>query len=156
MTKLTTTTTGAEATAAHLARLPQIAAEAQHVVIGRLGNRYLLALREATPVGKGERPGGLRAAYTAEESYGAGGATYRIRNASPVLRYVIHGRGPVRAIRAKALRFVIGGVVFFRRSVGPVAPNDFPARVAAAMQGEIAAARAELPGLIVRNYGGGL
>jgi hypothetical protein len=149
------TTTGADEAAAHLARLPQIAAAAQHVVIKRLGDRYLLALKEATPMGHGERPGGLRAAYQTEESYGGGGAVYRIRNASPALRYVIHGRGAVHVIRAKALRFVIDGQVFFRRAVGPVAPNDFPARVAAQMQGEIAAAKAKLPGLIVRSYGGG-
>jgi hypothetical protein len=155
MTEISTTTTGVEHLAQHLAKLPQAAAAAQHTVVKALGDRYVLALKEATPQGHGEQPGRLRSAYETEEAYSAEGAHYRIVNKAPHLRYVLEGRGEVHAVNAKALRFVIDGVVFFRRSVGPAAPNDFPSRVAAQMQGEVAAAKAQLPGLIVRMYGGG-
>lgn len=35
------------------------------------------------------------------------------------------GRGPVFAKKAKALRFKVGGVVVFRKSVGPAAANRY-------------------------------
>ena len=35
------------------------------------------------------------------------------------------GRGPVKAKKAKALRFMIGGRVFFRKSVGPAKANPY-------------------------------
>lgn len=35
------------------------------------------------------------------------------------------GRGPVVAKNAKALRFKVGGVVVFRKRVGPAAPNRY-------------------------------
>ncbi len=40
-------------------------------------------------------------------------------------QYVEYGRGPVRAINAKALRFIINGEVIFRKSVGPMAAQPF-------------------------------
>ena len=42
---------------------------------------------------------------------------------------VREGRGPVHAIKAKALHFFIGGQEFFRKSVGPAAPNPYHIRV---------------------------
>ena len=47
-------------------------------------------------------------------------------------RWVNDGRGPVVAIRARALRFVIDGQVFFRRSVGPSRPVRYAERGLAA------------------------
>lgn len=44
---------------------------------------------------------------------------------------VREGRGPVHAIKAKALHFFIGGQEFFRKSVGPAAPNPYHLRVLA-------------------------
>lgn len=45
--------------------------------------------------------------------------------ALPYARYVIEGRGPVRARRAKALRFYDAyGKVVFRKSVGPAPSHD--------------------------------
>ncbi|MFA5429847.1 MAG: hypothetical protein WC329_01655 [Candidatus Omnitrophota bacterium] len=38
---------------------------------------------------------------------------------------VRNGRGPVFAKKAKALHFFIGGEEFFRKSVGPAAPNPY-------------------------------
>jgi hypothetical protein len=45
------------------------------------------------------------------------------------LYIVREGRGPVKAIRAKALHFFIGDQEFFRKSVGPAAPNPYHIRV---------------------------
>lgn len=45
--------------------------------------------------------------------------------------WVREGRGPVRAIRAKALHFFIDGQEFFRKSVGPSKPNPYHKRVLA-------------------------
>jgi hypothetical protein len=39
--------------------------------------------------------------------------------------YIEYGRGPVYAKKAKALRFVINGVVFFRKSVKASKPRPF-------------------------------
>lgn len=45
--------------------------------------------------------------------------------AMPYASFVEEGRGPVTVVNAKALRFVIGGQVFFRRSVGPARAFPF-------------------------------
>src|SRR5690349_9662660 len=82
--------------------------------------RYQIALRDATPKGRGERPGRLKAAWQVEDR----GDMQRVHNDAPHLRYVILGRGPIVA-KGRALRFVIDGRVFFRKRVGPAAANDF-------------------------------
>ena len=46
---------------------------------------------------------------------------------------VREGRGPVFAVRAKALHFWIGGKELFRKSVGPAAPNPYHIRVLSAL-----------------------
>lgn len=48
-----------------------------------------------------------------------------IDNSKEYAQYVEYGRGPVRAVNAKALRFVIDGQVFFRKSVGPMKAQPF-------------------------------
>jgi len=53
------------------------------------------------------------------------------------LYIVREGRGPVRAIKAKALHFFIGNKEFFRRSVGPAAPNPYHLRVLAQLMPSI-------------------
>ena len=40
-------------------------------------------------------------------------------------QYLEYGRGPVTAIKAKALRFIINGEVIFRKSVGPMKAQPF-------------------------------
>jgi hypothetical protein len=43
--------------------------------------------------------------------------------------YIVReGRGPVHAKKARALHFFIGGQEFFRKSVGPAAPNPYHRR----------------------------
>ena len=44
-------------------------------------------------------------------------------DAIPYARFVIEGRGPLRAKRAKALHFWLDGKEFFRKSVGPAPPH---------------------------------
>jgi hypothetical protein len=83
--------------------------------------RYQIGLRDATPRGRGERPGRLKAAWQIDEQTDA----FRVHNDAPHLRYVILGRGPVVAPPGKVLRFVDNGRVFFRKRVGPAAANDF-------------------------------
>lgn len=132
----------------------QDATEPQRAVVKRLGDKYIAVLKEETPKGRGEQPGALRAGYEDEQDYGVTRASYRIRNRVAYLRWVLKGRGRVVAKKGRALRFVIDGKVFFRRSVGPAKANNFPSRAKQRMQGDIAEARRELPRLIVRQYRG--
>lgn len=48
-----------------------------------------------------------------------------VDNKKDYAEYIEFGRGPVTAIHAKALRFVIGGEVIFRKSVGPAKAQPF-------------------------------
>ena len=48
-----------------------------------------------------------------------------IDNTKEYAQYVEYGRGPVYAVNAKALRFVINGEVLFRKSVGPMKAQPF-------------------------------
>lgn len=138
-------------TAERMRTMPDRALQAEIEIIKALGDRWLLMLQDETPRGEGETSGALAGNYQTEESAGAGGVEYHIYNLTPYLRYVLKGRGPVYAINAKALRFVINGQVFFRRSVGPAEANDFPSRVRSAMQDDIAAAKQQIANLIVRS-----
>ena len=146
-------TTGTPDVIAGLRRM-QDATEPQRQVVRRLGDRYVAVLKEETPKGRGENPGTLRAGYEDDQSYTATRGSYRIRNRVPHLRWVLKGRGPVVAKKSKALRFVIDGRVFFRRSVGPAKANNFPPRARRRMQGDIDGAGREIAGLIVRQYRG--
>jgi len=137
-----------------LGRAQQMAGAIQQDEIHKLGTRYLARLKEETPLGKGENPGRLLAGYQTEETYTATTARFRITNTTPHLKYVLKGRGPVTVKRAKALRFVISGRVFFRRSVGPAAPNRFDQRVRAEMQPEIRAVGLNIRTRIVAAYRG--
>lgn len=154
MSEFIVTITGIPSVVSGLQRMQQQAGEIQRDEVRRLGGKYLAVLRAETPIGRGLNPGRMRADYRTTMASTPMGATYRIVNQNMAIGYVVRGRGPVRAIHARALRFVINGVVFFRRSVGPVAPNNFPERAKQAMQGEIAGAGARIAGRIVRAYRG--
>lgn len=138
-----------EAVQKRIDALPTAAARAQATTVHRLGARYLSVLQAETPV----RSGKLRAAYQVAERSTNLEAEYRITNETEYLKWVVKGRGPVVAKRAKALRFVIGGKVLFRRRVGPAKANPFPTRAATAMRAIITQAVADLPTVIIRNYG---
>lgn len=82
-------------------------------------------LRKHTPIGRGPRKGNLRRNYQTDVHATGDGASGSITNTTPYLRYVLEGRGPVVATRAKALRFVIDGRVFFRKRVKAAKANPF-------------------------------
>lgn len=116
----------------------QEAIAAQTVAVGAFGRAYRDELVLQTPRGKGEADGRKRLFESYETSEDTDGttATYRISNRAPWLAYVLNGRGPVEAKRAKALRFVISGVVIFRRRVKSAPANNFPVRVKQTMDAQ--------------------
>jgi hypothetical protein len=71
-----------------------------------------------------------------------------VRWLAPYAKWVAYGRGPVVAKRAKALRFEIDGVIFFRKRVGPAPAQRFNerglARAIPAIEGEFRAAMARI------------
>ena len=150
----TITESGLSERIAALQRMRNEATDAQQTVIRPLGVAYRDALITATPRGRGEERGKrLYESYDTDETSSGNRVTYTITNKAPQLTYVLRGRGPVVAKRARALRFVIDGRVFFRRRVGPAAANNFPPKARAAMQGEINAAPAQMARAIIQRYG---
>jgi len=61
--------------------------------------------------------GGLKRGMRGRVTPTRGGGRLRLTNSAKHAPYIEFGRGPVVAKRAKALRFVIGGVVFYRKRV---------------------------------------
>lgn len=110
----------------------RIQAEALH----KFGEAYRDELVKETPRGEGEASGRKRLyeSYETTETASATSAEYRIRNRAPFLKYVLKGR-PAVVAKGRALRFVIRGVVFFRKRVKAAPANDYPARVKATMRG---------------------
>lgn len=114
-----------------LRHLPEMAQGVQAEQLKKIGSLYRDELIKATPRGE-SRGGGSQAlykSYRTDFTTSGNTSTYRITNRVKHLRYVLHGRGPVVAKRGKALRFVIGGKVFFRKRVKGVLPNRFDQRV---------------------------
>lgn len=137
-----------------LRAIPTLAEEGQRFVIQPLGDAYLQALVAETPRGQGENRGQrLAESYEVDQSYSTSASQYRIRNHAPQLDYVIKGRGPIVA-RGRALRFMIGGRVFFRKRVGPVEPNNFPIRVQRVMQPHVDGAGHQIAEYIIRRFRG--
>lgn len=128
---------------------PQRAEAALGPIVQRVGTSYLQAFKDATPRGKGEQRG-TRLVDSYQTT--ASGLTYRITNRAPQLRYVLRGRPAVVATRARALRFVIGGVVFFRRRVKAAPANNFPPVVRRQMAGEIRQARTDAARAVRRAF----
>lgn len=127
-------TTGIAPLVAALSRVSGDAAAIQQRALAPAGDAYLAALQAATPVGQGKTRGKrLRDSYKTKQQYSASGGVYTIQNKKPYLKWVLNGRPAIEA-KGKALRFVIGGTVFFRRRVGPAAANPFDQRVRREMQ----------------------
>jgi hypothetical protein len=122
-------TDGVDEQIARLRRIDANAPRAQAAEIRPVGTQYLATLRRHTP----RRSGQLQDAYTTDETMTATSATFTIENTTPYIGFVVRGRGPVVATRAKALRFTIGGRVLFRMRVGPAKANPFVDRTIAAM-----------------------
>ena len=107
-----------------------------------LGRRVMAALQDEAPVRTGRLKKGIR--FNTRES--GREVTVRVTSEAWYTDLVIHGRGPVVAIHAKALRFEPGppGSGFiFRKRVGPSKPNPFHRRAFAKLGDEprLAAAR---------------
>lgn len=124
-----------------LAQLTPRAEAAQRDVLRRFGDDVVSVLISRTPVGeapaKGKR---LWQNYQQARRDVGGGHEVRITNPTPYLRWVLRGRGPVVA-RGRALRFVIGGRVIYRKRVGPARANPYHRPVIAqakAMAGDVA------------------
>lgn len=71
------------------------------------------------------RTGHLRRSLVSRVVAMTGQVVGRVGTNVPYARIVHEGRGPVHAKRARYLRFVIDGVVYFRKSVGPAKANPF-------------------------------
>jgi Bacteriophage HK97-gp10, putative tail-component len=69
-------------------------------------------------------------------TYKDGNGTQIVDNSKDYAQYLEYGRGPVTAIKAKALRFVINGEVIFRKSVGPMKAQPFVKESIAASNGQ--------------------
>lgn len=131
---LTVQVKGVDETITRLRRAEAAGHASQREGVRALGEKHVKLLRDATPIGQGEDRGKrLRDSY--DLTFAEGGATvgYRITNDTPYLRYVLKGRGPVVA-KKRALRFVIGGKVFYRKRVGPARANRFDQPVRAQIQ----------------------
>jgi hypothetical protein len=148
--------TGLNEAIAGFRRMQSATPEAQRAEVRRLGDKHLAMLKAAAPLGKGENPGALRAGFelTFQDSGTAIG--YRISNKVAHLKYILRGRPAVHAKKGKALRFVIAGRVFYRKSVGPAAPNRFDQPVRQQMQPEIHGAGLRIRTRVVAAYKGGV
>lgn len=110
----------AEARANH--RFKNQTGDLERSIIGRLtGNRTSVG----TSRGRARGIGGRDDSTSLDDNDGA--QLGEIAATMPYASYVENGRGPVVAKKARFLRFVIDGVVFFRKRVGPAAPRPFMA-----------------------------
>ena len=154
MITFTTKVTGINEVISGLHRAIAEGPNAQAAEIRTLGEKHIALMKDATPIGRGEpHSPRLRDNYRLDFHFGST-VGYKLTNDAPYLPFVLRGRGPVTATRAKALRFVIGGQVFFRKSVGPAAPNRFDQQVRAQVQIEAHQAGLNIRTRIVRAYRG--
>jgi phage gpG-like protein len=105
-------------------------------------NRLTIAGARASQGKVGVKTGTLRRSLTHQPATFAGGVARGAFGSNvPYARVHNDGRGPVVA-RGRALRFTIGGVVIFRKSVGPAKGRRYmeagAAEVRRRMPGEIA------------------
>lgn len=89
---------------------------------------YAEALRNATPKGQGQRPGGLRFGWRVRAVSIGGQPGRLIYNAHGYLKVVLEGRGAIdqkATGRSRPLHFWAGGKEFYRWRVGPAKANPF-------------------------------
>lgn len=109
------------------ARATQEVTDATREELRGLGQKAVGLLQDEAPV----RTGRLRKGIRYNTSMRPKGLRLNITSEAPYTKYVIHGRGPVVAKRAKALRFEPGppGSGFiYRKRVGPAKANPFQER----------------------------
>ena len=89
---------------------------------------------------KGNAPvktGTLRRSITTRARGFAGGAEAIVGTNVPYARWVEEGRGPVVPVRARVLRFEIGGKVIFTRRAGPAAGRWYMRKAFQSSRGQV-------------------
>ena len=103
-----------------------------------------LALERAAKAAAPVKTGTLRRSITSTVSASARSYIARVGTNVPYAIYVEEGRGPIVAGPGKVLRFEIGGVVFFRKRVGPARAQPFMKNALIANQAAIVREFAEV------------
>lgn len=112
----------AHAFAGKLAGAQQVVQREMIAATNRLTLQGVAFAMQATPV----RTGHLRRSNAAEPAtFGGGVVTGKYGNATPYAPPVEFGRRGFSAGPGKVLRFVVGGQVLYRKSVGPAAARPF-------------------------------
>lgn len=104
------------------------------------GKIYKEKLADYSPVGKGEKPGKLKAGWKVKRISSGGTASRNIYNTQRYLKWVLKGRPAIDQRgkpNAKRLRFVVSGVVIYRWKVKKAEANPFHLRAAVAARREI-------------------
>ena len=117
-----------------------------------MGRKVVKVLREEAPIRTGKLRAGIHFRTSKETPTRTELAIY---SKEPYTQWVIRGRGPVVAIRARALRFEPGppGSGFiFRKRVGPAKANPFQARAFARLQPEPLMVVRRISARITRAY----
>lgn len=143
--------TGHRDAAGRFARATDELVLAQREAMRELGRKEVNALRAEAPF----RTGRLRAGIRYRTVQGTDETKLTVTSAAPYTKWVIYGRGPVVAKRAKALRFEPGppGSGFiFRRRVGPSKPNPFHRRAQARLGMEPAQTANRIARMVLRAY----
>ena len=128
MALLTIELRGGKAAARRVRRGGEEVARAKSQETERLGRRLWGLTRAAAPIRTGELRRGI-GIETQQDS--AASTVLRVVSRAKHTGLVIHGRGPVAAIHAKALRFEPGppgSGYIFRKRVGPARANPFHER----------------------------
>ena len=113
-----------------------------------LGRRIDSALQREAPV----KTGRLRKGITFK-TYDSGSSTeLKVSSEAPYTKWVIRGRGPVVAKRAKVLRFEIDGRILYRRRVGPAKANPFPRRALSGLSVESSVVARRMAARVLAAY----
>lgn len=140
----------AKAFAARMDAAPQIVGDELTQGIDRLTLQGEAFTKAETPV----RTGLLRRSIAHKPAtFGGGVATGSWGTATPYARYVEDGRGPVVA-RGRALRFVIGGTVFYRKRVGPAAGKHMFRKATQRIRPMVAREMSAVAARIIARMGG--
>lgn len=83
-----------------------------------------------------------------------GGLVGQVGTNAPYARWVEEGRGEVVPVRAKALRFVIGGRVIFAKRAGPAKGRYYMKRAFEQNQGNIQREFDAAAKRVIRTFGG--
>ena len=121
------------------------AAQVMERGVRAFGDQYVTDLQAATPRGRGEARGKrLSERYDTDVTSDGISVTYRITNQAPYWKFVTQGRGPIVARPGRVLRFVIDGVVYFRKRVRAAKANPFHLAVITRKRREWAAAQQDI------------